>query len=284
MKRIQCQGWRWVVSDGRKERKMDPIHIRDVGKRRRRGESVMNPSFLNPGHKHELSLLPIKPRRRPHTHREGCHVYRLENERGRLRDGRGLTKPDPIPTSIEMSSLAWRSDHYPDDIWILCPSKKLSIGPRKKKVIRAADDRWYVDVSIASGVYLDVQNLHVSPSEMKRKQIRRRPLDRFGSGDSAPQKQKKKNKQTKKQWKVYSFSSVGYWVTVRTFISLSIFERMTTNGVPFLLPHHGLKSLLHSLSVNMHQPVMEMCNFGTFTAAEWAKINLLRPQKDLAQS
>lgn len=35
-KNIQCQGWRWVVSDGRKESKMDPIHNRDVEKRRRR--------------------------------------------------------------------------------------------------------------------------------------------------------------------------------------------------------------------------------------------------------
>ena len=62
-KNIQCQGWRWVVSDGRKESKMDPIHNRDVEKRRRRGvchESVSqswtnssyhcSPSSLVEGH------------------------------------------------------------------------------------------------------------------------------------------------------------------------------------------------------------------------------------------
>ena len=43
-KNIQCQGWRWVVSDGRKESKMDPIHNRDVEKRRRRRRGVCHES------------------------------------------------------------------------------------------------------------------------------------------------------------------------------------------------------------------------------------------------
>jgi hypothetical protein len=85
----------------------------------------------------------------------------------------------------------------------------------------------------------------------------------------------------KRSEKSYHFPLWVIGWTRGTFISLSIFERMTTNRVPFLLPHHGLNSRLHYSSVNIYQPVMQMCNFGTFTAVEWAKINYLRPHKDL---
>jgi hypothetical protein len=83
-----------LVTD-EKERKMDPIHIRDVGGKNKEegGESVMNPSVSQSWtHKHQLSLLPIKPRRRPHTHREGCHVYRLKKLNRKKGDERNRTQ------------------------------------------------------------------------------------------------------------------------------------------------------------------------------------------------
>lgn len=86
-------GREWLVTD-EKERKMDSIHIRDVeGGKKQGGESVMNPSVSQSWtHKHQLSLLPIKPRRRPHTHREGCHVYRLKKLNRKKGDERNRTQ------------------------------------------------------------------------------------------------------------------------------------------------------------------------------------------------
>ena len=53
----------------------------------------MNPSVSQSWtHKHQLSLLPIKPRRRPHTHREGCHVYRLKKLNRKKGDERNRTQ------------------------------------------------------------------------------------------------------------------------------------------------------------------------------------------------
>ena len=132
-------GGEWLVTDERKVK-----WIRSIIEMWRKGGgegSVMNP-FLNPGQTRVITAPHQASSKATHS---SWRLPCLQTRNWKEGDRRDLTKPDPIPTSIEMSSLASRKKYsFSDDIWILCPSKNKNHDKsrKKKKVTWAADDRW----------------------------------------------------------------------------------------------------------------------------------------------
>jgi hypothetical protein len=123
-------GGEWLVTDERKVK-----WIRSIIEMWRKGGgggegSVMNP-FLNPGQTRVITAPHQASSKATHS---SWRLPCLQTRNWKEGDRRDLTKPDPIPTSIEMSSLASRKKYsFSDDIWILCPSKTKNHDKSGKK-------------------------------------------------------------------------------------------------------------------------------------------------------